>query len=153
MLNPNLQLDYKGTSCTSYADMSSSGDAVTDCISSEVMFSLDDRLKAMDEERKRMERELDEEMNLKRKEMEMRKTIIAKRILMEKKNMREEEEHDENLLQEEILRQRKEQLNRMMMRQRLFDDEAESLDKEMRKLKANGKKKKRLKVATVAVDR
>ncbi|XP_062704448.1 uncharacterized protein LOC134286791 [Aedes albopictus] len=106
-------------------------------VKSGAVLSLEQKLKAMEESKMQMEQELEAEMILKRKESEIKRSIKNKRIMLERK-LNEEEEHQCILLQEEILRQRREQLNRMKVSQRLFVDEKENLDKELRKLKNFG---------------
>ncbi|XP_062703805.1 dnaJ homolog subfamily C member 2-like [Aedes albopictus] len=110
-------------------------------VKSDAALTLEQKLKAMEESKRRMEQELEAEMILRRKENEIRRSIENKRIMLERK-LNEEEEQKCALLQKEILRQRRKQLDRMKESQRLFVDEEEILDKEFRKLKNFGRTSK-----------
>ncbi|XP_065091226.1 DNA ligase 1-like [Ochlerotatus camptorhynchus] len=97
------------------------------------------KLNAMEEKQKRMEQELEMEMKIKKNEMEFKRSIEMKRMLLEKQ-LREEEE-EEKLFQEEILKQQKEQLNRMKAGQQSFADKMKELDEAMSETKNTEKKR------------
>ncbi|XP_062711339.1 uncharacterized protein LOC134289482 [Aedes albopictus] len=100
---------------------------------------LGEKLEALEESRRRMDQELDIEIQIKRKEMELRLEIEKKRLMSEKK-FREKQEEEEKLLQENILRERKYQLDRMKANQRSFLDNLKKLDAKITKLKTKTKR-------------
>lgn len=90
----------------------SGDDSDRSSVKSDTAFTLEQKLKAMEENQKRLEQELEAEIILKRKESEFKRAIERKRMLLEKQ-MREEEEEQDKILQEEILRKGKVQEERM----------------------------------------
>lgn len=97
-------------------------------------FTLKRKLKVIEENQHQMDIELEAEMILKRREMEMKWTTLKRRAMLERQ-IREEEEEQENGLQMQILQDRRLQLERMKARHRMFEDDMKSMDLEMTILK------------------
>ncbi|XP_055522525.1 uncharacterized protein LOC129716715 [Wyeomyia smithii] len=81
-------------------------------IASDSERAVQQRLKEMKENQKRLEVAMEAELMLKKRERQLKRTLEKKRMLLEQQ-MREEEEKEELALQEQILRERKMQLDRL----------------------------------------
>ncbi|XP_053686221.1 uncharacterized protein LOC128735757 [Sabethes cyaneus] len=91
------------------------------------------RMKELEEQRKRQEEELEAEMQLKKMERRMQRDIERKRLEMEIR-LREEEEEEKRALREEILQKKKLQIERMKASQRSFEQQVADLDRELEDL-------------------
>ncbi|XP_062541047.1 uncharacterized protein LOC134209084 [Armigeres subalbatus] len=92
--------------------------------------TFEEKLKVIEENQKRIERELEAEIVLKRKEMEINQAIRRKRLEMEKQ-MREDQEEHEKIVLEVLLLERKLQLKRMKRRQQSFEESMKRTEKEI----------------------
>ncbi|XP_055522378.1 uncharacterized protein LOC129716568 [Wyeomyia smithii] len=105
----------------------------------EIAKSVEQQLKEMEENRKRLEQEMEAEAVLKRNEREIKRALEQKRLLLEQQ-LREEEEEEEYARQERVLMEKRMQVRRMKERHEELRNEMASLDEEMQKLDAAGKK-------------
>lgn len=85
------------------------------------VLTLEQNRKALEEEKLRLARELEEEMQFKEEERLMLKDIQDKRILMEQQ-MRDKEEYERNTRQAEALQNKKDLIQRIKSNQTSFDE-------------------------------